>query len=121
MDLKLLTNPEKISVEKAANTWIDEVDKLCIKVLANPRLRNFVSVNENGNALLRDIMHYLEYQMTVEEVNKELGIPLSEVTPECFNFAHQEKALGICRKFMKMDGFERIAGSKIPKIPEQIN
>ncbi|KAM3724413.1 Dual specificity calcium/calmodulin-dependent 3',5'-cyclic nucleotide phosphodiesterase 1C [Dirofilaria immitis] len=115
-------NPdENIFTEKASDKWIVEVDKLCIKVLSNPRLRNFVSVNENGNALLRDIMYYLEYQMTVEEVSEELGIPLWEVTPECFDIAHEERALRICREFMKMSGFERIAGSKIPKIPEQTN
>ncbi|CAG9532548.1 unnamed protein product [Cercopithifilaria johnstoni] len=120
MDLKSLSNPEEsIFVGKTAPTWIDEMDKLCVKVLSNARLRNFVSVNKNGNDLLRDIMHYLEYQMTEEEMKEELGIPLSEVTPECFNIVQKERALGICRKLMEMNGFERIANSKIPKIPEE--
>ncbi|VDN92370.1 unnamed protein product [Brugia pahangi] len=105
---------------KDIGTWINEMDKLCIKVLSNARLRNFVSVNENGNALLRDIMYYLNYQITMDEINEELGIPLSEVTPECFNIVHEERALAICRKLMKMNGFERIANSKIPEIPAEM-
>ncbi|EJW83194.1 hypothetical protein WUBG_05898, partial [Wuchereria bancrofti] len=80
-DPKLSANLENnISVKKTIGTWINEMDKLCVKVLSNARLRNFVSVNENGNALLRDIMHYLDYQITIDEINEELGIPLSEVT-----------------------------------------
>ncbi|VDM10628.1 unnamed protein product [Wuchereria bancrofti] len=120
-DPKLSANLENnISVKKTIGTWINEMDKLCVKVLSNARLRNFVSVNENGNALLRDIMHYLDYQITIDEINEELGIPLSEVTPECLNIVHEERALAICRKFMKMNGFERIANSKIPKIPREM-
>ncbi|EFO21416.2 hypothetical protein LOAG_07074 [Loa loa] len=121
MDSKMLTSLEEdISVAKGANKWIEEVNELCVKVLSNARLRNFVSVNENGNALLRDIMHYLKQKITIQEVNEELGIPLSEVTPECFNIVLEERALEICRKFMEMNGFERIANSRIPKIPEEI-
>ncbi|VDK77618.1 unnamed protein product [Litomosoides sigmodontis] len=104
----------------AESMWIDEVDKLCVKVLSNARIRNFVSVNENGNAVLCEIMRYLECQMTMEDVNEELAIPLSEVTPECFNIVHEERALSICRKLMKMNGFERISNCKIPEIPEEI-
>ncbi|VBB32745.1 unnamed protein product [Acanthocheilonema viteae] len=111
---------QNIEATKTTAKWVDEMDKLCIKVLSNARLRNFVSVNKNGNALLRDIMHYLEYQMTMEDVNEKLGIPLSEVTSECFNIVHEERALEICRKLMKMNGFERVANSKIPKIPKEI-
>uniref|UniRef100_A0A915PLX9 Uncharacterized protein n=1 Tax=Setaria digitata TaxID=48799 RepID=A0A915PLX9_9BILA len=118
MDLRPAQSKD-ISVEEVKDaTWIDEFDRLCVKVLSNPRLRNFVSVNQNGNAVLRDVMYYLERQLTLEDVNKELGISPSEVTPDCFKAVHEMRAIGICQKFMKMNGFEQIANRKIPEIPE---
>ncbi|VDO16852.1 unnamed protein product [Brugia timori] len=59
-DSKLSENLENnISVKKDIGTWINEMDKLCIKVLSNARLRNFVSVNENGS-LFWQILAYLK-------------------------------------------------------------
>uniref|UniRef100_A0A183DXS5 ATP-dependent DNA helicase n=1 Tax=Gongylonema pulchrum TaxID=637853 RepID=A0A183DXS5_9BILA len=109
------------SALKKDNYWINEVDALFMEVLKNPRLRNFVCVNTNGAEVLCDISRYLAYIMTAEEVSERLRMPLSEVTPQCFDIVHEEQAKELYGKLVAMNGLEHIANSKIPEPPTYTN
>ncbi|VDM98933.1 unnamed protein product [Thelazia callipaeda] len=109
-------NESPMNEIKSDAMWIEEVDQLCIDILSNSRFRNFVSVNKEGNKVLSEIMKYVTRRITSNEIAAELGIPISEVTPKCFNAIFKRKAAELCRKFSGMVGFQRITDRQIPNL-----